>query len=194
MSPLPVFPLVSIWSTGSQKSEAPSSAIWPHTDHARPRLLASSANPMHPSVVRWSVLCMGCMDCPSRDPIRARPCHSRKYGTFGMYGVQSVIGSRRSETSNGECLLQPDGCRHRPVTDTVSKVPIGDLSICSEARAQKSVLDHLVGRARSMGGTVWPSALPVLRLIRNPRLAGCSTGRSERLPHRSGWSVTTCSP
>jgi hypothetical protein len=55
----------------------------------------------------------------------------RSMGRLDWMGSKSVIWSRRSEISNDEVQakwpLPPYGCRHRPVTDTVSKVP-GELS------------------------------------------------------------------
>jgi hypothetical protein len=69
------------------------------------------------------------MDCSSRDPIRARLYYSIKYGTNGVYGFQKRYRvtefrdlGRGGSSGNIRC-----GSRHRPLTDTVSKVPAADV-------------------------------------------------------------------
>ena len=55
-------------------------------------------------------------------------------------------------------------------------VPIPDLSRCSKLRRAYSMTSSAV--ASSVGGTVRPSALAVLRLIASSNFVGCTTGKS----------------
>src|SRR5262249_52131921 len=77
------------------------------------------------------------------------------------------------------------GSPYRSGRSCTIKRPIGDLSRCSNMRGTScgySITSS--ARASSVGGTVRPSALAVVRLMTRSNLIGCSTGMSPGLAPR----------